>query len=233
MSTSLFLYYYNATNYTHEFAPDIVSADEHACANAFAFAALKHDYLLRHRLLRLVLARHLRCEPADIVFLKNSQGKPYLKNTPLHFNLSSSNEHILIGVHPTHPIGVDIETMKPLDDMKSILDIIASKEEQALFHTLSPAQQSLAFYQLWSRKEAVLKALGTGFHTDASSITLSFIPHHPPQILAIQDDDPQAWTLFSRQFSDNTVASACVRDRHTTLHIQPMTGQLQAPSGML
>lgn len=95
-------------------------------------------------------------------------GKPYLKNSKnLHFNISHSGNMILCAISDKAPIGVDVEKIKPkiLDHFKSYFTV--HEWQNITFNDNSIKR----FYDLWTRKEAMIKADGRGLSIELSSFS--------------------------------------------------------------
>jgi 4'-phosphopantetheinyl transferase len=126
-------------------------------------------YLAGRHALRCVLASGTGLSPAALHYRLNAFGKPELESAAgLHFNLGHSNGWALIGVRRAGPIGVDIERYSPLPDLEGLASSHLSTAEQSEWCALAGPARSTAFFRAWTRKEACLKALGTG---------LSIAPH--------------------------------------------------------
>jgi 4'-phosphopantetheinyl transferase len=124
----------------------------------------------RHAL-RLILAEALGCAPGDVKLAAGSFGKPALQGGEgPHFNLSHREHLALVGLHEHQPIGVDVEVSRPLSDLDGLLASALSADERAAAARLAPAERLAHFYGCWTRKEAVLKALGVGVAAPLPSI---------------------------------------------------------------
>ncbi|MFG1670505.1 4'-phosphopantetheinyl transferase family protein [Streptomyces sp. Y7] len=64
------------------------------------------------------------------------------------------------------PVGVDIETHRPVDLPGLVRDALAPAEAVWLDGCTEPRERLLGFYRCWTRKEAVLKAVGVGMSVD-------------------------------------------------------------------
>jgi len=89
-------------------------------------------------------------------------GKPRLISDSLHFNLSHTDDHLLIAVGNVPDIGIDVERVNQRSNLAAIVQRILSKDELHQWRQLSPDQQLDAFYRLWTKKEAFVKAVGRG-----------------------------------------------------------------------
>lgn len=102
----------------------------------------------------------LDCAPA---IERGAQGKPFAPDLPdLHFNLSHAGSDVLLAFGRGDPLGVDLERV----DRRVAVDAIARRHfapaEAAGLAALAPLRRRAAFLDLWTHKEAVLKALGEG-----------------------------------------------------------------------
>lgn len=94
----------------------------------------------------------------------SEKGKPFwADHNDLQFNLSHSGDWILLGFSNTQPIGVDIQDMRPLKNIKGNAAIAFHPAEQLLFETATDtADDTDTYYQIWSLREAGLKSVGAG-----------------------------------------------------------------------
>jgi len=144
---------------------DSLSESERARAARFATDALRFRWLGAHVALRRVLASALEVPLATISYAKGPQGKPFLAHpasTGLEFNFSDSGEQALIAVSRNGAIGVDLEACRPLSDLAAVATSHFSEQERVSLLALPDAERHAAFYRIWTRKEAYLKALGQG-----------------------------------------------------------------------
>ncbi|MCW7537505.1 4'-phosphopantetheinyl transferase superfamily protein [Aquabacterium sp. A7-Y] len=140
-----------------------LSAEERARGARFVFERDRRRYLAAHCALRAVLARHCGCEPAALSYGQGPQGKPFLtSHAGPAFNLSHSGDVALIGLAPEGELGVDVELLRPMNDVLGLARSNFSTPEFQALQALPPEQRELAFLTCWTRKEACLKALGTG-----------------------------------------------------------------------
>lgn len=142
-----------------------LSAEEQTRAERFRFEHLRHRYRASRVALRTLLAQQLSVAPAEIRFITSATGKPSLHpdhGSSLHFNLSHSESSGWIAL-AHQPVGIDVEPFdRPMPERASLVERIASINEQALMQQLPPRWQGPAFFLAWTRKEALLKAWGDG-----------------------------------------------------------------------
>lgn len=132
-----------------------LSPFEQSVSGSIISPTKQFEYIFSRAILREILAWYLQKEP-DIAV--GEYGKPYLRNGELQFNLSHSNEWLLIGVSHLDPIGVDIEEIKPIPEWR----VIEASNPSLFDPHKTPASTLAEFYQNWTKREALLKAHGFG-----------------------------------------------------------------------
>lgn len=118
-------------------------------------------YACTRGLLRRLLGRFLKQEPAEIEFSYGTYGKPALTGVGgLNFNLSHSGDWVALGFCRERRIGIDMEIhIDSRDCLAVAYQCFSPRELAELNQRLNTAQ---AFCDLWVRKEAALKAAGLG-----------------------------------------------------------------------
>jgi len=141
----------------------LLSASEQDRAARFVFDVDRRRYVAAHYALRSVLAAELGLAAGAELDL-GTHGKPRLAApAAAAFNLSHSGATGLIGLAPSGEIGVDIEVMKPIDDIDALAAQNFTAAERAEVRSARDETAALrAFLAVWTRKEACLKALGSG-----------------------------------------------------------------------
>jgi 4'-phosphopantetheinyl transferase len=120
--------------------------------------------LLFHAEVRRLLGEALHRPPQELTIIRPQRGRPYLRDFPLHFNLSHTKQFGLIGVHPRSPLGVDIEGIK---NDQAVLEMTKRHFHPSEKKRIEAAPNPVdLFYSFWCAREALLKALGTGFLVD-------------------------------------------------------------------
>ncbi len=131
-------------------------------------------FIAAHAALRCLLAAHLGAnlgaEPRALAFAYGANGKPALIPTlpdigpggGLAFNLSHSGDLAVIALAHDREVGVDVERLRPLSSAQRIAERLWSSGEAAALGTLDEDERVTAFFATWTRKEAVVKALGDG-----------------------------------------------------------------------
>ena len=143
-----------------------LSVGELGRAGRFRSPVDRLRYLESRWWLRSVVGAYLGVDARSVEFGISARGKPWLASPAvgwLHFNISHSQDRLAVAVANSCEVGVDVE-MVP-DDPREIRDAIAvlnPAELETLAGCATDPQRALCFYQLWTRREAVLKASGVG-----------------------------------------------------------------------
>lgn len=175
----------------------LLSYDEREQAQRFHFDVHRHRYVVGRGVLRLLLGSYLNMPPQEIVFAYGEQGKPYLSYSELEFNVSHAEDVALLAFSWGRAVGVDVEAIRPLSDAENVARISFSQKEFAEYTAVPEAQKPQAFFNCWTRKEAFIKAVGTGLSYPLSSFDVSLIPGEPAQLLQVQGSQAEAakWRL--------------------------------------
>lgn len=180
----------------------------------FKIEADQQTRIISRAILRILLGRYLNIDPEEIQFTLNHQKKPILKNSNaenLHFNVSHSGNWILIAVS-TYPIGVDLEYIDTSFTYQNLLNFSFNIEEKNYIQTSKLPHQT--FYQLWTRKEALLKATGKGLIDDLALIpSLDGICENPSHLT----NSAENWQITSFNIDENHIGSAVFMPVKTAL----------------
>jgi 4'-phosphopantetheinyl transferase len=168
-------------------------------ANRFHFEKDRRHYVAGRGILRALLGRYLRREPAGLTFAYNPQGKPSLAGDAartLSFNVSHSHGLALIAVTRGREVGVDLERIRPEFAGERVAERFFSPSEVAALRALAAAERLEAFFACWTRKEAYLKATGMGLSLPLDCFDVSLTPGEAA--LKATRHDPtavQRWSL--------------------------------------
>ncbi|CAN5910450.1 4'-phosphopantetheinyl transferase superfamily protein [soil metagenome] len=180
-----------------------LDAAEHARAAGFHHEADRARFLLSHGLLRALAAHYLGRRAAALAFEVGEVGKPHMAGSDsgrLAFNLSHSGDLMLLAFARSGRVGVDVERWSErLGDPERarIAASVFSTGEQAALAHLPEAHRRAAFYTVWTRKEAYLKATGAGISRGLKHFEVSV---HPEAACLRSDTSLQAgvsdWRIF-------------------------------------
>lgn len=151
----------------------------------FRFPVLQRRFAAGRGALRAILAGYLSMEPERLKFGYTAYGKPFLPNSPtIQFNLSHSGGLMVAAVCRDWPIGVDIEKHDPRFRAMEIAERFFCEHEKAEIARQDGEARLEAFFQLWTAKEAFLKATSLGLALELSKFEIGL---SPLRILALED----------------------------------------------
>ena len=145
-------------------AEAVLSRDELFRAGRFARVRDRERFISAHGALRMVLGLYLASDPQSLEFRTGPMGKPALVQTftDLRFNLSHSGDLALIAVTRGREVGVDVERVHRDIEFDPIVEHYFDPTEAWDLRTAPPHERVGKFFDLWTRKEACVKAEGSG-----------------------------------------------------------------------
>jgi 4'-phosphopantetheinyl transferase len=178
-----------------------------------------HVWLLDYRRelqrepLKALLGIYLGLPVDAVVLINDEHGRPELSapwNTLLQFNWSHSAGKAIIAVARAITPGIDIERVYSRPRALDIADRFFHPKETAALIALDDSQRERAFLQLWTGKEAVVKALGRGIAFGLQRFCVS-VPPAPTQLLWLDGEDAAQWQLHALDTGNQHVASLAWR----------------------
>jgi 4'-phosphopantetheinyl transferase len=182
----------------------MLSPEERARHLRFRFEEDQRSFLAAHALTRGVLARELRTEPSALRFAEGARGRPELLSPAceprLRFNLSHTRGMVACALAIETDVGVDVERLDRRVNIDSLSAAAFSAAERAGLEELEGEAQRHRFFELWTLKEAYIKAVGMGFALPLGAITLHVEAGRLPAISFDPrvSDDPARWFLAAR-----------------------------------
>ena len=147
-----------------------LSADERSRWNRIRHAGRRREYALCRAALRAVLCARLGCANDELSFEEARRGKPHARlrgaPAPVSFSVSHSGVHGLLAVARERRLGVDVEQRVPRRDLDALIEAVLAPDERTELASTSGGDRIARFYGLWTIKEALVKALGTGLQLD-------------------------------------------------------------------
>ena len=107
---------------------------------------------------------------------------------------------------------MDVEWIRPLDDLEGMADRFFSEGERTDLATLSGPALGVGFFTCWTRKEAYVKATGEGITVPLDRFRVSLLPGEPARLLHTLDDPSEAerWRLAEVPCGDGYVGALTV-----------------------
>ena len=189
-----------------------LSQDERQRAASFYFERHRNHYIAARGILRELLARYLRRAPAEFHFTYSAFGKPSLGGD-VRFNVSHSHGLALFAFAATD-IGVDVERLRSELAGQEIAQRFFAPEEAVKLSELPPDARVPAFFRCWTRKEAFIKAHGSGLSLPLSKFTVEFCG--APQLLSTAFDPAEAerWRLYALEPGAGHAGAVAARGHH-------------------
>jgi 4'-phosphopantetheinyl transferase len=199
---------------THPDILTLLNEEERARAARFLADRPRQQFIAARAWLRSRLGHLLGVPPQSIAFASTGNGKPTLPGATFHFNLSHSGQGAILAVSRDYEVGVDLEWVRPRDSFRDLAQRYFTPVEVDAITDLR------AFYAIWTRKEAFLKALGLGLAGGLERFAVN--ADDPPRVLHV-DGDPAAaahWTLLSLEPRPGALAAVAVpaADAHIHYH---------------
>jgi 4'-phosphopantetheinyl transferase len=193
----------------------LLSTDEEVRAARFHFDYLRTSFIVARGLLRILLAGYLNLKPDQLEFKYQRAGKPQLSGNldgKISFNLSHSHEIVLYAFSSARNVGIDIEHIRPINDLEQIAERNFSVNEIIQLKTLPSAKILEGFFNCWTRKEAYVKAIGDGISYPLQQFDVSLKPGEPAKLFSIYGSKEEAarWSMFELQPADGYTAALVV-----------------------
>ncbi len=157
---------------------ELLSDQEKMQARKFINDYLKDRYVIAHGLLRHLLSFYVAVAPRDIQYRTNQFGKPFLmngsdnSNSRVQFNMSHSKDYAAYIIALDYQVGIDIEWQDKDIKLQEISELVLSPLEVMLFNQLNSRGKFRAFYDIWTKKEAIIKAVGQGLSYPITTIEI-------------------------------------------------------------
>jgi 4'-phosphopantetheinyl transferase len=190
-----------------EAALALLTHEERAHVDRFHFERDRILHLTARALLRRSLSRHADVPPDAWRFRASEYGRPEIASpaSPLRFNVSHTAGLAMVAVVVGREVGVDVEKIPgavPWD----VLDSSFAEVERDAVRAAPPEEQAARFAQIWTLKEAYVKARGLGLSLALQSFAFRV---QPPQLLF--GDDASTWHVQAMSPTPLHRASMCVR----------------------
>jgi 4'-phosphopantetheinyl transferase len=197
---------------TVQAAWSLLAPQEAAHAREFGSLPARDRFLVGRGLTRSVLGRNLDVPPHYLLFETEPDGKPQLAGPyRLQFNLSHSGSLAVLAVAGARAVGVDIEQLNRRVDIEAVARRQFTDAECRLIAEADQAQVSSLFFTLWVRKEAVIKAAGTGFSVATRTIEVGLDERASFQ--------GRTWIVKSFDVAEGYAAAVAVEDVHRPVSV--------------
>lgn len=202
------------------------SDEERSKAKKYYTSNLSERYIISHGILRYILSYYTTQYPNNIEFIYNKYGKPFLKNKNIQFNMSHSHEMISYIVALDHKVGVDIELHNNRLNIEELSDLVFTPAECESFITLEDKAKLKFFYDLWTKKESLIKASGQGLSYPINTIEAMTLSSGEKIFLDNKDDKlKQGWYYFPLEIIPDYSGSIAIEHKINQIIYLEMSNQ--------
>jgi 4'-phosphopantetheinyl transferase len=196
---------------------ELLDAGETRRADRLRVDAARRLFIAGRALARTVLGSTLGCAPASLQLVISDLGKPRLARPPggqdLHFNIAHSGAVVVLATTTGIELGADVEsrrTKRP--HLQLARRFFTPVEADAVAHA-EGADRQRVFLHLWTAKEAVLKATGSGLRMPVREVEVDPDPDEGPRVLNLggDTDAAAAWTLLRQEVPGEWLATVAYR----------------------
>lgn len=165
----------------------LLAEEEYRKYSKLHFSKDRDIYLTAHVLLRVVLSKYAHVPPEAWAFTSNRFGRPEILSreegaASLRFSLSRTRGMVVCGIARSMEIGVDVEEVRPLNDLETLSNHVLTEGEQSWLRRRAEHERLESFFQLWTLKEAYLKAKGVGLSQPLNEVGFDLDGEKPPRL---------------------------------------------------
>ena len=192
----------------------VLSCTERERASRLHAERDRRRFIVARARLRELLAQRLGTRPESIDLVYGPRGKPALACNGLHFNVSHSEDIAVYAFSRRGEVGVDVEAIRRFREADDIAARTFSRRENDAYAALEPRLKPLGFFNCWTRKEALVKAVGHGLSMPLDDIEVTLAPDEPAKLLRLGDmtGERSGWRLRSFRPAPGCVAALAAKD---------------------
>lgn len=155
----------------------VLVAEERARADCIRAPQLRRRFIVSRAILRRLLSIYLRVAVSELRLGYGAHGKPYVASVSgLCFNLSHAEDTVMYAFASQREVGIDIESTTRDVDIEGVARQAFSPIECEALTSLSPDARRAAFFRIWTRKEAYVKARGDGLGYPTRTFSVWHLP---------------------------------------------------------
>ena len=203
-------------------AQALLDPQERQRADRFRFDQHRDAFIAARGILRTVLGEYTGRDPASLRFTYSQHGKPSLPGNPIHFNVSHSGELAVYALCEQLEVGVDVERVRHLNDLEPVARRFFDPAEFAELMAVPEEDRPRAFFNCWTRKEAFIKALGSGLSYPLNHFQVTLAPSTPARFVHIEGQPAETlrWSLHDIPVDHGYVAALAVQHPECRLNVQ-------------
>jgi len=193
----------------------LLSCDEQARAARFIPKQARRHFVVTRGVLRTVLAAYLSTDPKTVLLQSSNNNKPSVgvpHESDIRFNVAHSGEVALLAFARGREVGVDVEAVRRDLNVDAIASRFFSPHEQKQLAAVAPDDKVEAFFRCWTRKEAYIKAKGTGLGLPLDQFDVSVAAGSDNALLATRADQDESacWSLRDIAVGPGYAGALCV-----------------------
>jgi 4'-phosphopantetheinyl transferase len=190
---------------------DLISGEERARAMRLRSTQLRLRFITAHAIVRTILSSYVGRAADRIALETTAHGKPFLADASLAFNVSQSEGFVACAVAASGRVGIDIEMIRAVPDADSLAARYFAPAEASAYELVGEHDRPAAFFSVWTRKEAFVKALGGGEPCPLREFAVEIAPAvAEPRIVTTADDG--RWWLRSFEPAPGFVGAVACDD---------------------
>ena len=188
----------NRAPFSSEEYRKLLSIDEIERSHRFCFEHDRRSYIICRGILRTILGHYLGVRPEEISFFYNHFGKPMLESNIIHFNVSKSEGKAIFVISRNRFVGVDIEKTRAVGEIDCIARRFFSRTEYDFLLSKPESERQKTFYKFWTRKEALVKAIGEGLSIPLHTVDVSSFPDEHVRFISVEGTSGKdcGWTIY-------------------------------------
>jgi 4'-phosphopantetheinyl transferase len=209
----------------------LLDDQERERAARFRFPEDRARFIAGRGLVRHGLRHYSPQLPALLEMGYTSLGRPILAggHEAPQFSISHTRDLVALAFARGAQVGIDLEFTQPAVDQLELAERIMSGEDFRAYAALPAREQPRAFYRVWTRKEAYLKARGEGIATGLQDVSVSFSPETTTTVTDRRDPAADIWRLHALPVPEDYMGSLACDDpaqRVECLEIQCRGGEI-------
>ncbi len=188
--------------------------DELARSARFRFGHGRRRFIARRGILRMLLGKYLAVPPGQVAYAGDVRGKLRLA-APLDgagvcFSLAHSNRLALFAFALRREVGIDVESIRPLEDADAIAERHFTRSERMALAGVTGTARLELFFRYWARKEACVKATGEGLARPLTTFDVSYASEQPQFVPALAEAGTGSSWMLQDLASETEYAAALV-----------------------
>ncbi|MEN8259642.1 MAG: 4'-phosphopantetheinyl transferase superfamily protein [Pseudomonadota bacterium] len=195
----------------------LLAEEEKRRAYRLRDGVIRHRFVAGRAILRCVLSRYLATEAGDIRIGVGPHGKPHIgggdAGCGLAFNVSHSGNLALVAVASQRHVGVDVEIWRKVASIEGLVEKCFAEEEGLYWQGLPANLQVGVFFDVWTLKEAFVKAVGKGIALGLKQCII--MPGKRPVLtkVPVGCGDPGDWMLCRLNLGSGVSGAVAVMGR--------------------